>query len=109
MSIDLADIAAKMLDAFKGQLTKKWPEVKDYAETEANNLAETLVNIEKLKLKGEITDEQAKLQLQIQKNASRTVFLAIKGLETIAVEQAINAALGVLKESINTALKFPLI
>ncbi len=109
MSIDVADTAAKILEAFKGQLTKKWPEVKDYARTEANNLAETLVNIEKQKSTGEMTDEQAKLELQIQKNACRTVFLAIKGLETIAVEQAINAALGILKESINTALKFPLI
>ncbi|MBT3880312.1 MAG: hypothetical protein HON76_05330 [Candidatus Scalindua sp.] len=109
MSIDVADIAAKMLEAFKGQLTKKWPEVKVYAETEARKLAETLVMIEKLKLAGEITDEQAKLQLQIQKNACRTVFLAIEGLGIIAVEQAINAALGVLKDAINTALKFPLI
>ncbi len=109
MSIDERELASAMFEAFKGKLTEKWPEVKDYAEAESKKLAESLAMIEKLKLAGEINEEQAKLHLEIQKNATRTVLLTIEGLGIIAVEQAINAAMSVLKEAVNTALGFTLI
>lgn len=109
MALDVGDLALKMFEAFKGKLTEKWPEVKDYAETESKNLAESLVSIERLKLTGQITEEQARLQFDIQKNAAVTVFLAIQGISTIAVEQAINAAMDVLRDTVNSALKFSLL
>jgi hypothetical protein len=90
-------------------LSDKWPEVKDYAETEAKKFAENFVMIERLKLTSEITEEQAKLHHEIQRNASRTVLLAIEGLGILAVEQAINAAMAVLRETVNGALDFALL
>ena len=82
---------------------------KEYAEAEAKKLAESLVMIEKLVLTGKINEEQAKLHFQIQRNATRMVLLTIEGLGIIAVEQAINAALDVLKDTVNTALDFTLL
>ena len=76
---------------------------------ESKKLAESLVMIERLKLAGKITEEQAKLHFEIQKNASRTVLLALEGLGLIAVEQAINSAIAVLRDSVNTALGFSLL
>ncbi len=61
----------------------------------------------KLHLSGQITEEQARLHLDIQKNASRTVLLTVEGLGLLAAEQAINAR--VVRDSVNTALDFVLI
>ncbi|TMP29701.1 hypothetical protein [Pseudoalteromonas rubra] len=109
MSLDVGELASKMFEAFKGELSDKWPDVKDYAEAESKKLAENFVMIEKLKLTGEITEEQAKLHHEIQRNASRSVLLTIEGLGLVAVEQAINAAMDVLKETVNGALGFALL
>jgi hypothetical protein len=109
MSLDAGDLASQMLGAFQGKLSDKWPEVKDYAEAESRKLAENFVMIEKLKVAGEITEEQAKLHHEIQRNASRAVLLTVEGLGLIAVEQALNAAMDVLKDAVNGALDFTLL
>jgi len=109
MSLDAGELASKMLEAFKGTLSGKWPDVQYYVEAESKKLAENFVMIEKLKLSGEITEEQAKLHHEIQKNASRSVLLTVEGLGLVVVEQAINAAMDVLKETVNGALDFALL
>ncbi len=109
MSLDVGVLASQMFEAFKGELSNRWPEVKDYAKAESKKLAENFIMIEKLKLSGEITEEQAKLHHEIQRNASRSVLLTVEGLGLIAVEQAINAAMAVLKDTVNGALKFSLL
>jgi hypothetical protein len=109
MSINVTEIATKMLAAIRKVFTKNWPKVEDYAETECKKLAETLAMIEKLRLQGKITEEEAKLQLQIQKNAARAVLLTLEGMGVLAAEEAINAALEVVGEAINAALGFTLI
>ena len=109
MALDTAKLAKKMFTAFELSLTEKWPAVRDYAEAEANKIAESIVMIEKLMLTGQINEEQARLHLQIQQNATRMVLLTIEGLGIIAVEQAINAALDVLKDTVNKALDFTLL
>jgi len=109
MSLNVSELATKMLDAAKGVLSEKWPEIQDYAETETKKLAESLVMIEKLKLAGRINEEQAKLHFDIQKNAARTVLLTVEGLGILAVEQALNAASAVVKDAVNTAVGFHLL
>ncbi len=109
MSLNVSDLASKMFEAFRGELSVKWPDVKDYAEAESKKLAENFVMIEKLKISGEISEEQAKLHHEIQRNATRAVLLTVEGLGLLAVEQAINAAMSVLKETVNGALDFSLL
>jgi hypothetical protein len=62
-----------------------------------------------LKATGKINDEQAKLHIEIQKNATRTVLLTVEGLGIVTVDAAINAALDAVKDSVNTAVGFVLI
>ncbi|GAA6170280.1 hypothetical protein NBRC116591_40940 [Sessilibacter corallicola] len=109
MSLDVAELAENMLTAFKGSLADKWPEIKTYAEAESKKLAENFLMIETLKRSGEINEAQAKLHHEIQRNATRSVLLAIEGLGLIAVEEAINAAMDVLRDTVNTALGFSLL
>lgn len=109
MALNASKLGKDILATFEGTFKKKWPEIKEYGEAESKKLAETLIMIEALKVSGKINEEQAVLHLEIQKNASRTVLLTIKGLGILTVEAAINEALNVVKDTVNTALGFNLL
>lgn len=102
--INTSEILKSMLNAAKSVLDKQWKEVKPFAEQEFRALAQNLQLILKLKLQGKITEEQAKYYFEIQKSSVRIVLLAIEGIGIVAVENAINAALGVVKDTVNTAI-----
>lgn len=109
MAINVNDLVAKMLEAFKENLTQSWPDIRDYAETELRGLAEGVALIERLRAANSIDDEQAKLLLEMKKNTAKIVLLSLEGLGILAVEQAMNAALKSIKESVNKALNFSLL
>ena len=60
--------------------------------------------ISQLKLEGKINEEQAKLYIEIQKSSVRIVLLTIEGLGILAVEAAINAALDIVKTTVNKTI-----
>lgn len=109
MALNASQLGKDILGSLKTTLSNKWPEIKEYAGAEAKKLAQTLVMIEGLKISRKINEEQALLHLEIQRNATRTVLLTVEGLGILAVEAAINAALGVIKQSVNTAIGFALL
>ncbi len=109
MSLDVTQLGKDIFAAFNGTLIAKWPEIREYGEAEAKKLAQTLVMIETLKISGKITKEQAVLHLEIQKNATRMVFMTIEGLGILAAEAAITEALNVVRDSVNTAVGFSLL
>lgn len=107
--INVSVLVKQMLTAAQGVLAKKWPEAKDYAESEYKKIGEAILFIEKQTVLGAMSKEKAKLHLEIQKNASRAVLLTLEGLGILTAEAAINAALGAIKDTVNTALGFKLI
>jgi hypothetical protein len=109
MSLNVSELLKTMLEAARGELENAWPEIKEYAETEFKNLAETTVMIARLHAEGKVSKKQGKLLLDIQKNTTRMVILTIEGLGILAVERAINAALKAIKDTVNTALGWALI
>ncbi|TCJ12325.1 hypothetical protein EZJ19_12355 [Parasulfuritortus cantonensis] len=109
MSLNSTQLGKNILAAFKTVFAKKWPEIKEYGQAEAKKLAQTLVMIEALKAAGKINEEQARLHLEIQKNATRTVMLTLEGLGILAVEAALNAGLATIKDAVNTAVGFTLV
>jgi|SRR6516164_4030010 hypothetical protein len=108
-SIDANELLADMLKAVKKSLENKWPQVRDLATSEFRKFAQNIEDIKKMKSKGTITLEQAKLQLEIQKNSIKTVLLTEEGLGLLAVEAAINAAIDVIKESVNKIIGWGLL
>ena len=109
MALNIQDLLGPMLDAAKIVVGKQWPNVQNYTETEMKKFGEKILEIEKMKLEGTTTDERAKLLLNIQVNASKTVLLAVKGITKIMAEQAINAALGAIRDVVNKAIGFSLL
>lgn len=103
-NIDFSKLIKDMLLAFQGQLSNHWKEAKPYTEKEIKSFAENIKLIAKLQLEGKIDEQQAKLYMDIQKSSMRIVLLTIEGLGILAVENAINAAIDVVRATVNTAL-----
>ena len=99
------DMLAAMNKALEGQ----WNRAKGFATSEAKKLAQTLVDIAEMVKADEITQAQARLLMDMQKGAARSVVLAIEGIGIIAAEQALSAALGVVGLRVNKAVGFDLI
>lgn len=109
MALNVKSLATAMLGAAKGELSDHWPEVKDYATSEAKKTAETLALIERLSLTGQINVTQAKALLRMQRNSAQAVLLTIEGLGLLTVEAALNAALKAVRDTVNTAVGFVLL
>lgn len=109
MAIDAPRLAAQMVAAARAALGDRWPEIEDYARTELRKLADTIAMIERLLAAGRITPEQARLHLEIQKNAGRAVFLTVQGLGVLAAEEALDRALAAVKDAVNAALRLTLL
>jgi hypothetical protein len=106
---DVKSVALDMVGAVKGVLSNKWPEVKDYAEEEMEKIAKRTELIIKKFTAGEINQDEAKILLQMQKNAAAGTLAILEGVSRLMAEQGVNAALGVLKKAIGTLLPFDLI
>ena len=107
--LDAGRLARQMTEAAGEVLTDSWPEIEEYAKAEFEKIARTILLVETLRKRGKISQREAKLHFRIQRNAAQTVLLTAKGLGLLAAEQAINAALKVVKDTVNTALGFRLI
>ena len=107
--IDISELVSSMLSAAKDTLGRKWPESRDYAEAAFVQIGEAISFIEMQRVSGKMSEEKARLHLDIQKNASKTIMLTLEGLGIVAVEASMNAALKVIRDTVNTALGFVLI
>jgi hypothetical protein len=109
MALDVGTLADNMLGAALPILRKGAQDAESFAKTEFTKIAQTIVSIGEQVAAGQINQQQAALLLDMQTSASRNVLLCLQGLALLAVEEAINAALAIVKNAVNTALKFPLI
>lgn len=107
--LNAADLFKTLIGALQGTFKDQWPKIKDFAEGEAKKLARSLVDITKLKLTGQITEDECAVLLEIQKNTARTVMLSVEGMGLILVEQAINAAIKAVSDVVNGAIGFKFI
>ena len=102
-NIDISAVAGQAAQKIVQTLAGTGKDVAGYAQAEAKKLATSAVEIATLRASGQITDEEAKLHLDIQKHASRAVLMAIEGVSILGAEQAINGALSVIGDAIRTA------
>lgn len=109
MSLKVSSLVKDMLAAAKTEVADKWPDVKIYATAEARKLAQTLVMIQQLRLAGQITQKQAEILLDMQKQTSRVVLLTIEGLSLLAAEAAVNAAVKAIRDTVNDAVGWRLV
>jgi hypothetical protein len=109
MALNVNELMGPMLEAVTGVFGKRWPKMRDYAEGETRKLAESLAQIAQLRVSQEISEDEARVLLEMQKNTARAVLLAVEGMGLLLAEQAINAALAAVRGTVNGALRFPLL
>lgn len=102
--MDFSSLLPDMLNAAQAPLAKQWKQAKPYAEQQLQSFIQSMERIALLKLEETITEEQALLLVNMHKHSMTTVLLTVKGLGLLAIESAINAALGVARDTINTAI-----
>ncbi len=104
MALDVSTMLKNMLEAAEESLKDNWGDVKDVATSSFKTLAQNLADIEAMKIAGTISQEKACLMIAMQKQA---VIIAIATEETlglVAAQNALNAALSVIKDTVNTAI-----
>ncbi|HZT36010.1 MAG TPA: hypothetical protein VFA15_08820 [Nitrososphaera sp.] len=109
MAIDVQSLASEMLGAALPILKKDADDAESFAKVEFTKIAQTIASIGGQLATNQITERQAVLLLNMQKLASQNVLLTLEGLGLLAVEAAINAALGVVRSTVNTAVGFALL
>jgi len=109
MSLDVDAIAGEMLGAVKGVVKKQWPATRVYFESEAKAYAARLAEIARLVADGSIDEKRARQHLAFQNESWQTTLLAVDGLNRLLVEEALNAATKVIRDTVNTAAGFALL
>jgi len=109
MSLNLDEIASDMISAAKGVVDEKWPATREYFESESKMYAQRLASIAKMYADGIISQKRAKVHVALQNEAWETTLLAVNGLSQLLIEEALNAAIKVIRKTVNTALGFALL
>lgn len=84
-------------------------ELKQYAENEAARIASAAEIIATQYANGKISKDEAALHMDILKNSSDSVLNAVEGLTKGGIDDAIGAAFGAIKATINQTIGFDLI
>lgn len=109
MSLDIDVIAKDMITAAKGVVDQKWPATREYFESESKMYAQRLASVAKMYADGIISEKRAKEHIALQNEAWETTLLAVNGLSQILIEQALNAAIKVIRDAVNKSIGFALL
>jgi hypothetical protein len=109
MALNFNSLVDSMVNEAKASLGEHWADIKDVAVTSFKSLALHLTEIEKMKLNGTISDEKACFLIGMQKDSIKIAIATEKGLSLIAAEAALNAALDVIRNTVNTAIGFAIL
>jgi hypothetical protein len=105
--LNTTQLTRDMLDAVQTVLKAHWKDTKPFAEAEVKKLAITATQIAAGQLAGTLNKAQAKILVRMQGNASQAVLTSIETIGMIAAQDAINAAVAVLRGAVNSAIGVP--
>ena len=112
MSLNPDQIVASMTSAAQTAFQENWDAVKSYAPVEFQKMALQIVSIAnnvaayQLNPENGYSPETAKLLFQMQRTACESVLVAVSQLTLIAIQNAMNAVLNALNQSLAGVLTF---
>lgn len=109
MPLTLSTMVTTMITAARGSLNNSWPQISALATTSIQTLAQNIIDVELMTVAGTITNNQAILKVNIQKDAFKILLLTEEGLGLLAVEAAINAVIDSIKTLVNTTIGIALL
>jgi len=107
--IEIEKVAGLMIEAAKGVLGEKWPEAQNFVSSESMKFARNMAEIEVWKLSGSITEDQAQALTRLHQRSMKMVLTALEGISLAIAEKAINAAIDIVRGTINKAIGWALL
>lgn len=107
-ALDINQVLSDSVAATKTIVGKHWKNLEPFAEHEFRKFAESTEFLAQLKLKGQISDEELKARLEIQRLALKNVLLTIAGIGLITAQEIINAVLAIISDGILKSLSLVL-
>jgi hypothetical protein len=105
MGFDIGKVFDGMLGATSEVLTAEWPKVQACVKAALQDELDALDAIAKARLDGEIDDAEMASHLADEKETLQVALLACRVKGKVAAQKAANAAIKVLSDAIDAALK----
>jgi len=102
--LDVKKLVDDMIAAAAKILGKNWQAAKEYAVPEFETLAQAALKVGRELAAGDISGEQARTMLQINRSSLATVTMTLKGMGMIAAEEAVNAAFELARGALNAVI-----
>lgn len=100
---DWTKVLQGMLAAAQNSAHAEWPKLQSEAKAQFQTLTQVAARIEARKLANDITETNARFLMYQYRMAAQNVMFSVEGLTNLLVEQALNAALDVLRQAVKTA------
>lgn len=108
--LNVQELAENMVAAARGTFDEEtWKEASKFVRTESKKFLRNIAEIEKWKREDSIDEEQAEALLRLHKRSMKMVLTASAGVGLIMAEKAINAALNVVRETVNSVIGWDLL
>lgn len=105
MNLDINEVLSEMLGAVKGSVKGDWGMVKEAANTFLTSRKERLELLASMRLSGEIDNDFFLKRLEDEKDLLESELHAVAVVNKVMAQNAANAAIKVLQDSVATLLK----
>lgn len=102
--LNFKEIISESMTVTKGIAGKAWRNLEPYAENEFLLFTQNAEYLATLKLSGQLTDEELKERLEIQRLALKNVLLAVEGMSLAVAQNIVNAVARIVFGSLSKAL-----
>lgn len=107
MPLDIQQIVNDSIAAAKDIIGKGWKDVKPFAQHEFTQYAEDVEHLIALKTQGIIGDDEFKARIDLLNTGIRSIFLAIKGIGILQVQNIVNALIGIVSKAVLSVFNIP--
>ena len=104
MNIDINEVLSDMLSAIKGTVEGNWGKVESTARQFLQNRKESLELLIKLRLDGQIDQEEFESRLSDEKLVVEAELNALMVLSKAIAQNAANAAIAILEKAVKAAI-----
>ena len=107
--MDWQTLLPQMLVAAEKVFQGDWNTIAPYLQSELTKMEQDVLLIQQMYASGQMTADECTLYMEMQNNSIKAVLLTVEGVGILAVDQIINAVLGVIADAVNKAVGFALI
>ena len=104
MSFNIEAVLEDMLDAIKESTESDWNEIEGYLKEILENEKEVFKTLAEQRIRGEITEEELKSELEDEEDTLKAEFKALEVMTLAATQRAVNAAIDIFVKAVKEAI-----